>query len=55
MGITLIVSVFAWLSGNHASPVAGVSPDLAAFQKAFALAALVAALNLLTNLLPRRP
>ena len=55
VGITLIVSVFAWLSGNHASPVSGVSPDLAAFQKAFALAALVAALNLLANLLPRKP
>ena len=55
LGITLIVSVFAWLSGNHASPVPGVSLDLAAFRQAFALAALVAALNLLTNLLPRKP
>ena len=55
VGITLIVAVFAWLNGLHASPVSGVSPDLAAFQKAFALAALVAALNLLANLLPRKP
>ena len=55
MGITLIVTVFAWLSGNHASPVPGVSPDLTAFQQAFALAALVAAVNLLANLLPRKP
>jgi hypothetical protein len=55
VGITLIVSAFAWLSGHHASPVAWASPDLAAFQKAFALAALVAAFNLLANLLPRKP
>jgi hypothetical protein len=55
VGITLIVSVFAWLSGNHASPTSGASLDQSAFQKAFALAALVAALNLLANLLPRKP
>jgi MFS family permease len=55
VGITLIVSVYAWLSGNHPTPVAGASPDLIAFQKAFALAAVVAGLNLLANLLPRKP
>jgi len=55
VGITLMVSVFAWLSDNHALPVSAVSPDLAAFQEAFALAALVAAFNLLANLLPRKP
>jgi MFS family permease len=55
VGITLIVSVFAWLSGNHVTPGPEVSADLAAFQKAFALAALVAGLNLAANLLPRRP
>ena len=55
VGITLIVSVFVWFSGSHASPLAGGHPDLAAFRKAFALAAVVAALNLLTNLLPRKP
>lgn len=55
VGITLTVSVFAWLSSNHASPLPGVSPDPAAFQKTFALAAIVAALNLLANLLPRKP
>ena len=55
VGITLIVAVFAWISGNHAAPVAEMSSDLAAFQKAFALAAGVAALNLLANLLPRKP
>ena len=55
VGITLIVAVFAWLSGNHALPVAEISPDLTAFRQAFALAAGVAALNLLANLLPRKP
>ncbi len=55
VGITLIVSAFAWLSGNHAAPVPGLSPNPAVFQKAFGLAALVAALNLLANLLPRKP
>jgi predicted MFS family arabinose efflux permease len=55
VGITLIVSAFAWLSGSHAAPMPGVSPDPAVFQKAFGLVALVAALNLLTNLLPRKP
>jgi EmrB/QacA subfamily drug resistance transporter len=54
LGITLIVSVFAWLSGNHPLTTSKVSLDLAAFQMAFALAALVAALNLITNLLPRK-
>jgi EmrB/QacA subfamily drug resistance transporter len=54
LGITLIVSVFAWLSGNHPLTASRVSLDLAAFQMAFALAALVAALNLITNLLPRK-
>jgi EmrB/QacA subfamily drug resistance transporter len=55
MGITLIVAVFAWLGGTHAAPAAEIRPDLAAFQKAFALAAVVAAFNLLANLLPRKP
>jgi EmrB/QacA subfamily drug resistance transporter len=54
MGITLIVSAFAWMSGNDAATIPGVSLNLPAFQKTFALAALVAALNLLTNLLPRK-
>jgi hypothetical protein len=54
-GITLIVTVFTWLSGNHAWPIPGVSPDMTPFQKAFGLAALVAALNLMANLLPRKP
>ena len=55
LGITLIVSVFAWLSGNHPLATPEVSLDLASFQTAFALAALVAALNLIANLLPRKP
>jgi hypothetical protein len=55
VGITLIVAVFAWLSGHHTTPVAGTSPDLNVFRQAFGLAAVVAALNLLANLLPRKP
>jgi EmrB/QacA subfamily drug resistance transporter len=55
VGITLIVSVFAWFSENHVPLGAGVSLNLAAFRLAFALAALVAGLNLLANLLPRQP
>jgi EmrB/QacA subfamily drug resistance transporter len=54
MGITLMVSVFAWMSGNDASTIPGVSLELPAFQKTFALAAMVAALNLAANLLPRK-
>jgi EmrB/QacA subfamily drug resistance transporter len=55
MGITLIVAAFAWLSGNHAGPIPGMGLDIAPFQQAFGLAALVAALNLLANLLRRKP
>jgi EmrB/QacA subfamily drug resistance transporter len=55
MGITLIVSLFAWLSGHPASPLPSVLLGLGAFQTTFALAALVAVLNLLANLLPRKP
>jgi predicted MFS family arabinose efflux permease len=55
MGITLMVSVFAWMGGNDAVTVPGGSLDLPAFQKTFALAAAVAALNLVANLLPRKP
>jgi EmrB/QacA subfamily drug resistance transporter len=55
VGITLTVSVFAWLSGHHVLPVPGANLDMAAYQQAFALAALVAGLNLALNLLPRRP
>jgi len=51
VGITLIVSVFAWLRGEQAATGPG---DLAAYHQAFALAALVAGLNLAVNLLPRR-
>jgi EmrB/QacA subfamily drug resistance transporter len=55
VGITLIVSVFAWLSGSHTAIVPGISLDPTPFRQVFALAAMVAALNLLTNLLPRKP
>jgi EmrB/QacA subfamily drug resistance transporter len=54
VGITLIVSVFAWFSENHVALSAGLSLDLASFRLAFALAVGVAGLNLLANLLPRQ-
>jgi EmrB/QacA subfamily drug resistance transporter len=54
LGITLMVSAFAWFSGNHplTGPEAGF--NLGAFHRAGALAVLVAAVNLGVNLLPRR-
>jgi DHA2 family multidrug resistance protein-like MFS transporter len=55
LGITLIASVFAWLSAAQASSVAWVGLDLTVFQKVFALTVLAANLNLLVNLLPRQP
>jgi EmrB/QacA subfamily drug resistance transporter len=55
LGITLMVMVFAWLSQAHLALGWGSTMDISSFQKAFALAALVAALNLATNLLPRKP
>jgi EmrB/QacA subfamily drug resistance transporter len=55
LGITLIASVFAWLSAAQASSVAWVGLDLTVFQKVFALTVLAAGLNLLVNLLPRQP
>jgi hypothetical protein len=54
VGITLLVSVFAGMPG----PRAGLNPALhqvmSPFSRAFAVAVLVAALNLLINLLPRQ-
>jgi EmrB/QacA subfamily drug resistance transporter len=55
LGITLMVMVFAWLSQANVAFGWGSTMDISSFQKAFALAALVAALNLATNLLPRKP
>ncbi len=55
LGITLMVMVFAWLSQAHIALGWGSTMGIASFHKAFALAAAVAALNLATNLLPRKP
>jgi EmrB/QacA subfamily drug resistance transporter len=54
VGITLMVMVFAWLSSSHLGAGVDQSGGIMPFQKAFALAVLVAALNLLANLLPRK-
>ncbi|MCL4501346.1 MAG: MFS transporter [Deltaproteobacteria bacterium] len=54
IGITLMVTVFAWMQGSRVSPFPGVSPSLTPFHWAFAAGVLVAAANLLTNLLPRK-
>jgi EmrB/QacA subfamily drug resistance transporter len=54
LGITLMVMVFAWLSQAHVAIEGGNVMGIGSFQKAFALAALVAALNLVANLLPRK-
>lgn len=53
-GISLMVTVFAWMQLHQVSPVSAVGPGLAPFHRAFAAAVLVAALNLVTNLLPRK-
>ena len=50
IGITLMVSVFAWLEQHHP-----IRMGLAPYRWAFAAALLVAAINLLINLLPRKP
>jgi len=54
LGITLMVMAFAWLNYGHGTLGAQNFLSLGAFQKAFALAAVVAALNLGANLLPRK-
>jgi EmrB/QacA subfamily drug resistance transporter len=54
LGITLMVMAFAWLNYGHGTLGAENILSLGGFQKAFALAALVAALNLGANLLPRK-
>jgi EmrB/QacA subfamily drug resistance transporter len=53
VGITLMVMVFAWLSQAHIAFGGAATMGLTSFQKAFALAAAVGALNLVANLLPR--
>jgi EmrB/QacA subfamily drug resistance transporter len=55
VGITLMVTIFAWLSHPQVANGMDNGMGIASFQKAFALAALVAAFNLATNLLPRKP
>jgi EmrB/QacA subfamily drug resistance transporter len=54
LGITLMVMVFAWLSQAHVAHDVETGMGITSFQKAFALAALVAAFNLAANLLPRK-
>ncbi|MFA5110538.1 MAG: MFS transporter [Desulfobaccales bacterium] len=55
LGITLIVSAFAWLS-LHPAPLGwGVGSEISLYQTAFGMAAVVAVLNLAVNLLPRKP
>lgn len=53
-GITLMVTVFAWMQVQRLSLGPEVSPGLTPFHRAFAAASLVAAVNLLANLLPRK-
>lgn len=53
-GITLMVTVFAWMQIQRGSPTPEVTPALAPFHRAFAAAVLVAGLNLIANLLPRK-
>jgi EmrB/QacA subfamily drug resistance transporter len=53
-GITLMVTVFAWMNLPQVSRGTQAGPGLSAYHWAFAAAVLVAGLNLLTNLLPRK-
>ncbi|MDP3183592.1 MAG: MFS transporter [Desulfobaccales bacterium] len=55
LGITLIVTVFAWINLHQVRLGAGVCLGITSFQSAFAVAVLVGAVNLLANLLPRKP
>jgi EmrB/QacA subfamily drug resistance transporter len=55
VGITLMVMVFAWLSQAQVALGWNSTMGIDSFHNAFALAAAVAALNLATNLLPRKP
>ena len=52
-GITLLVSVFAWMQGSRASLGPALHPVMTPFHRAFMAAVLVAGLNLSLNLLPR--
>ncbi len=55
LGITLMVTVVAWINLHHVCLEAGVSLGIVCFQMAFAVAAAVGGINLLVNLLPRKP
>ncbi len=53
-GITLMVAIFAWLGLHRVSLRQEVLLGIGPFHRAFAAAAVVAALNLVNNLLPRK-
>jgi EmrB/QacA subfamily drug resistance transporter len=55
LGITLMLLAFAWFNQHQVCLKAGTCLDLTPFQRAFALAAVIAVANLLLNLLPRKP
>jgi EmrB/QacA subfamily drug resistance transporter len=54
LGITLMVTVVAWINSSQVSQGGGVGLGLGSFQGAVEAAVLVAAVNLLVNLLPRK-
>jgi MFS family permease len=54
LGITTLVMVFAWINLHQVSLRGDVSLGITAFHWAFAVAAVIGAVNLLVNLLPRR-
>jgi MFS family permease len=53
LGITLMVSVFAWVNLHHVCLKAGVCLGIDYFHVAFGVAAAVAGLNVLVNMVPR--
>jgi EmrB/QacA subfamily drug resistance transporter len=54
LGITLMVTVFAWINLHQVSLGTGVSLGITSFHQAFAVAVGVGGLNLALNLLPRK-
>jgi EmrB/QacA subfamily drug resistance transporter len=54
LGITLLVTTFAWMEMGRVGLEPEFTAGLAPFHRAFAAAVLVAGLNLLINLLPRK-
>lgn len=54
LGISTMVTVFAWTNLHRLCLGAGVSLGLSCYRQAFAVALVVAAVNFLTTLLPRR-